>query len=180
MALTLAVDQIQPVSNTAKYIDWQGVPTGMPIAINVVSYAIRTSVSVNDASKAGILFGGYFTKLRNDTVLRASCTVFGAGYYSGNCGVGMVLDFNTSNEQWDYGCAYQYDGSWSSTLQTTIVMGHSQWTGIRAGQHLISFGWKPADNSSGQKPFNILSPNNNDDSRNQQMPCRIVIYEVAP
>ena len=122
MALTLAVDQIQPAHSSSKYLDWQGVPTGMPIAINVISYNTRTATSSNETNKGFVIFGGNFTKLRNDTVLRASCTVFGAGFYSGNCGVGMVLDFNTSNEQWDYGCAYQYDGAWVSAQQTTIVM----------------------------------------------------------
>jgi len=180
MALTLAVDQIQPVSTTAKYIDWQGVPTGMPIAINVVSYGIRTSLSTNEANKGFQAFSGNFTKLRNDTVLRATCTVFGSTFYSGNCGVGLVLDFNTSNEQWDYGVAYQYDGQWTSSQQHTLVMGHSQWTGIRAGQHSMGFGWKPADGGAGNRPFSILCPNNNDDSRNQQEYSRIVIYEVAP
>jgi hypothetical protein len=44
----------------------------------------------------------------------------------------------------------------------------------------MGFGWKPADGGAGNKPFGILCPNNNDDSRNQQEYSRIVIYEVAP
>jgi hypothetical protein len=178
MPLTLAVDQIQPAS--ASYVSWEGVPTGMPLAINVISYSTRTALSTNAASGSIAAFGEYFTKLRSDTVLRATCTVFGAGFYSGNCGVGLVLDYGTANERWDYGLAYQYDGAWVSSQQTTILMGHSQWTGVSAGRHIMSFGWKPADGGAGNKPFNYICPNSSDDARNNQMVSRIVVYEVYP
>lgn len=174
MALTVAVDQIQPYSSTT--LSWEGVPTGMPLAISVISYGTRTNLSA--VAGVGIAFGDYFTKLRSDTVLRATSTIFGAGYYSGNCGVGVVLDYGT-NTRWDYGCAYQYDGQWSSTAQTTLVMGHHQWTGVSAGRHLISFGWNPADSST-NRPFVYINPNSSDDSRNNQMVSRIVVYEVYP
>ena len=183
MPLTLAVDQIQPVSAGSKYLDWQGVPTGMPVAINVISYNIRTGLS-NGANVTVV--GGSFTKLRNDTTIRATCTVFGAGFYSGNCGVGLVIDYGSvntyglPNARWDFGLAYQYDGAWISAQQTTLIMGHCQWTGISAGAHTMSFGWNPADNTSSNKPFSYLCPNTNDDVRNQQMVSRIVVYEVAP
>ena len=175
MALTLAVDQIQPLSTS--YVSWEGVPTGMLLAINVISSATRTALS-NAANVTA--FGGTFTKLRSDTILRATCTVFGAGYYSGNCGVGLVLDYGTSNVRWDYGCAYQYDGAWSSTAQTTMVMGHHQWSSVSAGSHTMSFGWNPADGTTSNKPFGYLNPNSSDDSRNNQMVSRIVIYEAYP
>jgi hypothetical protein len=180
MPLTLAVDQIQPASAGSKYLDWQGVPTGMPIAINVITYGTRTSLSGNEAYKGKVLFGDYFTKLRNDTILRATTTVFGASFSAGNCGVGAVIDFNTANEQWDFGTGYQYDGAWTQSQQMTLITGHHQWTGIRAGRHLMSYGWYPAGNNSGNLPFNIFCPNNNDDGRNQQTQSRIVIFEVAP
>lgn len=174
MPLTLAVDQIQPAG--ASYVSWEGVPTGMPLAINVISSATRTNLSV--VTGASVAFSGSFTKLRSDTVLRATCTVFGAGYYSGNCAVGVVLDYGV-NTRWDYGCAYQYDGQWSSTAQTTMVMGHHQWSSVSAGSHTIGFGWNPADSST-NRPFAYLNPNSSDDSRNNQMVSRIVVYEVYP
>ena len=174
MPLTLAVDQIQPAN--ASSLSFEGMPTGMPLAVNVVSYATRTALGT---SANTVAFGGTFTKLRSDTIIRATCTIFGAGFYSGNCGVGLVLDYGT-NTRWDYGLAYQYDGAWIAAQQTTIIMGHCQWAGVSAGSHIISFGWNVADSGAGNKPFNYINPNSSDDPRNQQMVSRIVVYEVYP
>jgi hypothetical protein len=91
-----------------------------------------------------------------------------------------VLDFGTANERWDYGMAYQYDGAWSSVNQTTIVFGQAQWTSVAAGSHTMSFGWNTRDGNTNNRPFNNLNPNSSDDSRNQQMVSRIVVYEVYP
>lgn len=175
MPLTLAADIIQPAS--ANFISFVGAPTGFPLAINVISNGVRTSVGTNGNYQ---LFSGTFTKLRSDTVLRASATVFGAGYSSGNCGVGLVLDFGTPSVNWDFGMAYQYDGAWSSTQQTTMVFGQCQWSSIPSGSHTIGFGWKPASGGTGERPFVTLNPNASDDSRNNQMVSRIVVYEVYP
>jgi len=175
MALTVAVDQIQPYSSS--YLSWEGVPTGMPLAINVISNSTRTSIGNSGNVQ---IMSGSFTKLRSDTVIRATSTIFGCQFNSGNCGVGCVIDYGNTNARWDYGMAYQYDGSWSSTLQTTCVFGHHLWSGITAGTHTMGFGWNPANGSTGEAPFKIFNPNNSDDGRNQQMVSRIVIYEVYP
>ena len=84
------------------------------------------------------------------------------------------------SSNWDYGVAYQYDGAWSSTIQTTIIVGHSYWTGVTAGAHTIGFGWKTADAGASNRPFNILNPNSTEESRNQQMVSTIILYEIYP
>ena len=173
--MTVFANIIRPYNTS--YLTIENANTGMPLAINVISSNTRTSISTSNKLT---LFSGTFTKLRNDTVLRATSTVFGAGYYSGNCGVGLVLDFGTANERWDYGMAYQYDGAWSASQQTTMVFGQTQWTGVSSGSHTISFGFNTADGGSGNRPFNILNPNSSDDVRNNQMVSRIVVYEVYP
>jgi hypothetical protein len=173
--MTVFANIIRPYN--ASFLSIDGAPTGMPLAINVISSATRTSPSTSNRTT---IITGTFTKLRSDTVIRATSTVFGAGYYSGNCGVGLVLDFGTATERWDYGMAYQYDGAWSATQQTTIVFGQAQWTSVAAGSHTMSFGWNVADGGTGNRPFNILNPNSSDDVRNNQMVSRIVVYEVYP
>jgi hypothetical protein len=173
--MTTTANIIRPYNAT--YLTIENAPTGMPLAINVISSATRTSVSTSNRTT---IISGTFTKLRNDTVIRATSTVFGAGFFSGNCGVGLVLDFGTANERWDYGMAYQYDGAWSSANQTTMVFGQAQWTSVAAGSHTMSFGWNTRDGNTNNRPFNNLNPNSSDDSRNQQMVSRIVVYEVYP
>jgi hypothetical protein len=173
--MTVFANIIRPYNTS--FLSFENANAGMPLAINVVSSNSRTSVSTSNRTT---IFSGTFTKLRADTVLRATSTVFGAGYFSGNCGVGLSLDFGTANERWDYGMAYQYDGAWSSTQQTTMVFGQCQWTGVSAGSHTVAFGWNTADGSTNNRPFSILNPNSSDDVRNNQMVSRIVVYEVYP
>jgi hypothetical protein len=117
-----------------------------------------------------------FRKLRSDTHIIATSTVYGAGYFSGNCGVGMIIN----NTTWDHGCGYQYDGSWSATAQVTIVTGTSRWSSIPAGLINIGWGWTVA-NGQANRPFNFLNPNTADaDPRNQQFISTIIVYEVIP
>ncbi len=142
----------------------------------VSNIMIRDSVqkSVSD-SNTGKLFGSNFEKKRHDTDIFATCTVFGAYYYSGNCGVGLCL-----NGQWDHGVAYQYDGQWNRDDQTTIVVGSCLWSNVQKGDCRIDFGWKTYNGSSGDKPFLYLNPNHERDGRNQQMSSSIIVYEVMP
>jgi hypothetical protein len=155
-------------SNLASNGGW--APSGALVAVNTVRNSTRSSVS---AGASGILFSGTFTKLRADTKITAFTTTFGAGFYSGNCGFGMRMD----SSSWDYGTSYKYDGMWSGTSQTTICSGWGYWTGLAAGSHTIAVGWNTINGSTGDKPFNILNPNNNEDSRNYQMISSIIIYE---
>lgn len=119
--------------------------------------------------------GGTFTKVRSDTVIIATSTVFGAGFSAGNCGVGLRMNASS----WDHGMAYQYDGQWSTTQQTTPIIGTHRWTGLAAGNHTVYWGWNVVGGGA-NKPFNFLNPDNNDDVRNYQMISSIIVYEVAP
>jgi len=154
-------------------VDYSIMPSGSVIGMKSIRNSTRTSIG--SVAAGYILFSGTFTKQRADTIIIATCTVFGAQYASGNCAVGLKLD-NT----WDYGVAYQYDGAWSATLQVTMVTGQCQWTGVSAGSHTMGFGWNPVNGGSGEKPFSIFNPNASDDSRNQQMTSSINVYEVMP
>ena len=148
---------------------------GFILSSTAIRNSTRTALSLSSYS---IIFSGSFTKLRADSTLIATCNVFGDGYNSGNCGVGMQID---SSANWDYGCHYQYDGSWSSTAQTTTISGQCQWTGISAGSHTIGFGWKCANGSATDRPFQNVNPNSSTSAepRNQQMVSTIIVYEIA-
>ena len=126
------------------------------------------------ASAEFIAFNGNFTKLRSDTDLIATCTVYGHFRVSGNCGVGMVID----RAYWDHGCGYQYDVGWTDGSQTIIVTGSSRWTGIPSGTRNIGFGWKTFNRASGDRPFSFLNPFNNPDPRNQQFISSIFVFEI--
>ena len=76
-------------------------PSGHIIQSFVIQNGTRSTVST---SGEATLFGDTFTKLRSDTDIFTTCTVFGCDYESGNCGVGMKL-----NSTWHFGCGYQYD-----------------------------------------------------------------------
>lgn len=171
MAAILRVDRLQSTDGVSKII-LDNMPSGYVIASTTIRNSTRTAMSA--VVGAGTVFGGSFTKQRSDTNIVATCTVFGAQYDSGNCAVGLKLD-----STWDYGCAYQYDGAWTRANQTTIIIGQGFWTGITAGSHTMTFGWNSADSST-NRPFVYLNPNNSDDSRNQQMVSSIIIYEVYP
>ena len=170
MASIVNVDVIES-RTPGQNIVLNNMPSGFVLSTTTIRDSTRVAMSATTG--AVIAFGGSFTKHRADTAIMATCTVFGAQYYSGNCGVGLRLD-----SSWDYGCAYQYDGAWG-TSQTTIVVGQGYWTGIGAGSHTMSFGWNPADSST-NRPFVYLNPNSTDDSRNRQMVSSIIVYEVYP
>lgn len=145
---------------------------GAVIATTMIRYGTR--MAIGSVSAGFIAFSGTFTKQKADSIIIATCNVFGSGYASGNCGVGLKLD-----SAWDYGVAYQYDGAWSQTLQTVLITGHCQWSGIAAGSHTIGFGWNPINGASGEKPFDYLNPNNTYEPRNQQMVSSILVHEVT-
>ena len=168
MAAILNVDVIES-RTPGQYITMNDMPPGFVLSTTTIRNSTRVAMSATTG--AVIAFDGSFTKHRSDTAIMATCTVFGATFYSGNCAVGMRLD-----STWDYGCAYQYDGAWG-TSQTTIVVGQGYWTGISAGSHTMAFGWNPADSST-NRPFAYLNPNSADDSRNRQMVSSIIVYEV--
>lgn len=163
---TISANMLASSSITAAKMGY----TGAIIGTTIVRTNTRTSVS---AAASSTLFSGSFTKISSTSQLIAFCNVFGAQYSSGNSGVGMNID----GSSWDYGVAYQYDGAWSSTTQTTIIVGMSRWSGISAGSHTVGFGWNTI-NVESNRPFAILNPNSSDDSRNQQMASSIILYEV--
>jgi hypothetical protein len=146
---------------------------GFILSSTTIRSNTRTAISLAAIST---LFSGTFTKLRSDTIIIATATIFGDGYNSGNCGVCLKIDGGTPN----YGLQYQYDGSWSSTAQTTIISGQCQFTGIAAGTRTISAGWHTFNGSANDRPFNNLNPNSSTGSepRNQQMVSSIIVYEV--
>jgi hypothetical protein len=175
MASTVLATEVQSMNvhptGGAVPIQLENMYSGMVLSVTPIRYSRYTTTSTGYAS--GILFGGTFEKLRADTYIRATCTVFGNGFQSGNCAVGMKLD-----NSWDYGCAYQYDGVWAQ--QTQMIFGTSYWTSVMQGVHNISVGWNTINNSSNERPFTTLNPNNNQDARNQQFVSTILVYEVYP
>ncbi|MEK9694148.1 MAG: hypothetical protein VW270_00210 [Candidatus Poseidoniales archaeon] len=146
-------------------------PSGHVVSNIMIRHGEQLSVPGAGTLK---LFGGDFEKKRHDTDIFATCTVFGAYYYSGNCGVGLCL-----NGQWDYGVAYQYDGQWTRDDQTTIIVGSCLWSNVQKGNCRIDFGWN-SRTGSGERPFGYLNPNHERDGRNQQMISSIIVYEVMP
>ena len=159
------------------------IPSGVTIGNGVkfpAGHIIQSFVIQNDTrvavapSSEATLFGDNFTKLRSDTDIFATCTVYGSDFEAGNCGVGMKL-----NSTWQFGCGYQYDGAWVDGMQTTIIIGTGYWSTPPAGASSIYFGWKPADSDS-TLPFAVFNPNETADSRNQQFISSIVVYEVMP
>jgi hypothetical protein len=173
MSAELAVDILQTPTGTGK-IKMTHMPPGFVISSAIIQSSTRTAVS-NSAET--VLFSGTFNKTRDDTAIVATCTVFGAGYNSGNCGVGLKF-----GNYWDFGVGYAYDGSWSSTAQVTIVNGQSYWNQpMSAGAYTVGWGWKCANGGTAERPFNYLNPNSADsDSRNQQFVSSILVYEIIP
>jgi len=174
MTSILKIDEISTSSPNIR-LKLNGMPQGYVYSTSQVSSNVRTAVGT---AVEGILFSGNFIKTRDDSFILATSTVFGDGYFSGNCGVGMRL----GGIYWDHGSAYQYDGSWSSTAQTTIIVGTGYWTiPLPAGTYNMGFGWRTADGNANNRPFNNLNPNNqvSGEGRNQQMESRIIIYEIA-
>lgn len=151
--------------------DGTWVPSGGVIAISTVRSAIKTTMS-NSAEY--VAFSGTFTKKRSDSIIIAQSNVYGSSFSSGNCGVGLKLD-----STWDFGSSYQYDGAWSQALQVTIVTGNGMWSGISSGSHTMGWGWKTANGSTAERPFDYLNPNGAADARIPQITSTIVIYEVA-
>jgi hypothetical protein len=151
----------------------QIVQPGMVLAVNAIRNSTRQTAPTGTAAR--VLFSGNFTKILDSSLLIAQCTVFGNGHASGQAGVGMVLD----NTLWDHGCAYQYDGAWSGSEQTTIVVGNAVWSGIPKGLRNVGFGYRPANGSINERPFITFNPNSSDGARIQQMTSSIIIYEIA-
>ena len=169
----LKVDSIQ-LAPGSTVLTLNNMQPGFILSSTAIRNSTRAALSL---SSYYVIFSGTFTKLRADSTIVATCNVFGDGFNSGNCGVGMQID-STSN--WDYGCHYQYDGLWSSTQQTTTISGQCQWTGISAGSHTIGFGWKCANGSTSDRPFDYFNTNAaKGETGNQQMVSSIYVYEIA-
>jgi hypothetical protein len=171
MASILKVDKLKSRDGVSK-ITLNNMQSGFVVGSTTFRYGTRAAISTAAEST---IFGGSFTKQRADSLLFATCTVFGSQYYSGNCGVGMKMDAT-----WHFGTGYQYDGSWSSTLQITVITGQGYWSGVGAGSHTLYWGWKCADGGTGNRPFNYINPNSSDDSRLQQIVSSMVVYEICP
>lgn len=171
MASILKVDKLSSRDGVSK-LTLNNMQSGFILGSAIFRYGTRAALPT---SADTTIFGGTFTKQRADTNIFATCTVFGAGYYSGNCGVGMKLD-----STWHFGTGYQYDGAWSASNQVTVITGQGYWTGLAAGAHTLNWGWKVADGGTGNKPFNYINPNSNDDSRLQQIVSSIIVYEIYP
>ena len=168
MARILTADTIETTDGRTFVSDF---PSGTVISSTVIRNGTRTSIST---SATGILFSGYHNKLldRNGSYLIIRSSVFGAQYSAGNCGTGVRI-----GSTWDYGAAYQYDGSWSSTQQTTCIYGYHIFTDVDAGSRNIEFGWNARDGGS-NRPFAIFNPNNNDDARLRQIISTMYVQEV--
>ena len=93
----LKLDQIQSRTGTditlgnrlvGTQIDYSIMPSGSVIGMKSIRNSTRTSIGTVVAPFT--LFSGTFTKQRADTIIIATCTVFGAQYASGNCDVSIV------------------------------------------------------------------------------------------
>lgn len=168
MPRILTADTIQTLSGAVLSSNW---PSGMVVGGKIIRSDVRTSMPA--LSGAYTAFSGVYNKRfgASDSYLVVRSTVFGAGRYSGNCGVGHVCDGN-----WDFGVGYQYDGAWTDQQSITVI-GHSVFTGIAAGNRTIGWGWNPNDGST-NRPFNNLNPNSSDDPRNSQMSSVVIVQEV--
>lgn len=169
MARILTVDRLETVSGSGTLTsNW---PSGMIIGAKLIRSSTRTSVS---GSSPQTLFSGVYTKILGSSVskLIIRSSVFGAGYSSGNCGTAHIV-----NGSYAYGVAYQYDGQWSDTNQTTVCWGQTEHTGIAAGSVTVGWGWNPIGGGA-ERPFKIFNPNSSDDVRNNQMSSSIFVQEV--
>jgi hypothetical protein len=170
MARILTIDTIETQSGGVLSSNW---PSGMIIGSKIIRNGTRTSVSLG--SGATTLFSGTYTKILSGSesklIIRSS--VFGAQYSSGNCGTAHIV-----NGSYVYGVAYQYDGQWSSTQQTTVCWGQTEHTGVAAGSVTVGWGWNPIGGGA-ERPFAIFNPNSSDDVRNTQMISSIFVQEVV-
>jgi hypothetical protein len=173
MSGTLEVNVIQR-DPSVPAITFNNVSPGFIISSTAIRNGTRTAVSL---AAIATLFSGTFVKLRSDTTIIAVATVFGEAFNSGNCGVCLKIDGGAPN----YGLQYQYDGGWSSTIQTTTISGQCQFTGIAAGTRTMSMGWHTFNGSASDRPFGFLNPNSSTpgENRNQQMVSSIYVYEIT-
>jgi hypothetical protein len=172
MARILTADVIQTTDGRTLNTTY---PSGTVISSAIIRNGTRTALS---NTSMATLFSGTFNKVlgANESYLIVRASVFGAGYSSGNCGVGCYID---STNNWDYGASYQYDGSWSSTNQITTIIGIHVFTGYAAGARTIGFGWKTANGSATDRPFVYFNPNNSDDGRLNQVISSMYVQEVV-
>lgn len=153
-------------------LTFNNVQPGFIISTTKIRSNTRTALSL---AAIATMFSGTFIKLRSDSLIIATATIFGDGFNSGNCGVCLKIDNGSPN----YGLVYQYDGGWGA-FQTTTISGQCQFSGIGAGTRTISAGWHTFNGSASDRPFANLNPNNavSGEPRNQQMVSSIIVYEV--
>lgn len=181
---TVQADYVLPATNGLPLI-LQNMPPGYIVASHVIREDRPIALNSYDnafSTTPSYIFGGSFRKYRSDTELVATFNGFACGFNEGNAGVGLVLDKN----RWDYGCAYQYDGQWDGTNQTTLVFGTGYWaaSAAAAGTHTIHFGQNYANVGTGSHfcaNFNATHPQNGiTDNRLMGYISTIHVYEVIP
>jgi hypothetical protein len=181
---TIQADYVMP-ANLSLPLMLQNMPPGYIVSSHVIRE--DRTIALNSYNNAfsttpAYIFGGTIKKYRSDTDLVATFNGFACGFNEGNGGLGLVLNKN----EWDYGVAYQYDGQWDGTNQTTLVLGSGYWPAslAAAGNHTIHFGQNYASVSTGSHfcaNFNAIHPQNGiTDNRLMGYTSTIHVYEIIP
>tara|TARA_B100000902_G_C27164912_1_gene840675 strand:+ start:526 stop:1047 length:522 start_codon:yes stop_codon:yes gene_type:complete len=141
--------------------------------------------SLGDASN-GTIWTGNFTKQHdaNTSWILMEGMLPGASNYSDQCGVYAMLDgASTSNDtprhRGIYYSGVNEDQPWARfILYVHRIIDNSDSTQeLDAGNRTWTIGWKTRNGNSGNKPFKIWNPNNNEDNRMNQNGSIMSIYE---
>ena len=153
--------------------------------INVTHFWNNNRADVSDSSN-GTLWTGSFTKLKDATEswILLDGMIPAVQNYSDQCGTFAELDgADTNNDAPRYEGVY-YGGvnesnNWARFILQVhrIIKNDDSTQELGAGSRTWKIGWYPRNGSSGEKPFRVINPNSNEDSRNNQYGSYMSIWE---
>lgn len=145
--------------------------TGTLINQQVLEYSTRVALSTSaDTSAFSVTYNKILGATQSNLVIKAD--IRGRGSYSGVCGCYLAVSGNRN---------YHYTHFYDNGAQEIIMwQGIATWTGYAAGSLTITAGWSTQDGGSGNRPFDVLNPDQGDgDARFRKQTSRITVWEVA-
>lgn len=160
-------------------------PASSDKLVKVTHFMSSGRAGVSDSGN-GTLWSGSFTKEKdaNTSWILMDGMIPGAIAYSDQCGIWAALDGKDTNNDTPRHHGVYYAGansgsSWARFLLYVhrIIKNDDSAQELNAGSRTWTIGWMTRSGSSGDKPFAVMNPNSNEDSRNNQYGSRMAIWE---
>jgi len=165
------------------------VDTGNDLLVKVHYKRNSDRRGLSDGSSGIVWRTGNFTTTTSNATLIVKGQLWGSNAYSDGCGEYVELcnsDGSAVDSSWRSNDGKRYWGASYAGVDSGSIWAkflfhwHQVYTGINPGTYQIVVGWNTRNGSGGNKPFQVVNPNTNDDARSRQHESHCEIWELQP